>query len=55
MLLQNWIVGFNFTFNMEDFQVHIISIAKVSLLYFLKTDMSISPVDLYKKFAATDA
>ena len=27
----------------------------MSLPYFLKTDMPISPVDLYKKFAGTDA
>ena len=42
---------------MEDFQVHkkLISIPKVNLRYFLKTDMPISPVDLYKKFAGTDA
>ena len=33
----------------------LISIPKVSLPHFLKTDMPISPVDLYKKFAATDA
>ena len=33
----------------------LISIPKVNLPYFLKTDMPISPVDLYKKFAATDA
>ena len=32
-----------------------ISIPKVSLPYFLKTGMPISPVNLYKKFAATDA
>ena len=34
---------------------NLISIPKVSLPYFLKTDMPISPVDSYKKFAATDA
>ena len=34
---------------------NLISIPKVSLPYFLKTDMPISPVDLYKKFAAADA
>ena len=33
----------------------LISIPKVSLPFFLKTDMLISPVDLYKKFAGTDA
>ena len=33
----------------------LISIPKVNLPYFLKTDMPISPVDLYKKFAGTDA
>ena len=27
----------------------------MNLPYFLKTDMPISPVDLYKKFAGTDA
>ena len=31
------------------------SIPKVNLPYFLKTDMPSSPVDLYKKFAGTDA
>ena len=34
---------------------NLISIPKVSLPYFLKTGMPISPVDLYKKFAAADA
>ena len=33
----------------------LISIPKVSLPFFLKTDMPISPVDLYRKFAGTDA
>ena len=33
----------------------LISIPKVNLPYFLKTDMPISPVDLYKEFAGTDA
>ena len=32
-----------------------ISISKVNLPVFLKTDMPISPVDLYNKFAGTDA
>ena len=34
---------------------NLISIPKVSLPYFLKTDMPISPVDLYKKFVPADA
>ena len=33
----------------------LISIPKVRLPFFLKTDMPISPVDLYRKFARTDA
>ena len=33
----------------------LISIPRVNLPYFLKTDMPISPVDLCKKFAGTDA
>ena len=33
----------------------LISIPEVNLPYFLKTDIPISPVDLYKKFAGTDA
>ena len=33
----------------------LVSILKVNLPYFLKTDMPISPVDLYKKFGGTDA
>ena len=33
----------------------LISIPKISLPFFLKTDMPISPVDLYRKFAGTDA
>ena len=33
----------------------LILIPKVTLLYFLKTDMPILPVDLYKKLAGTDA
>ena len=33
----------------------LISIPKVNLPYFLKTDIPISPVDLHKKFAGTDA
>ena len=54
MLLHNWIAGFHFTFNMEGSQ-KLISIPKVNLPYFLKTDMPISPVDLYKEFTGTDA
>ena len=33
----------------------LVSISKVNLPYFLKTDMPISPVDLHKKFVGTDA
>ena len=33
----------------------LVSISKVYLPYFLKTDMLISPVDLHKKFVRTDA
>ena len=33
----------------------LISIPKLNLSYFLKTDMPISPVDLYKKFVPADA
>ena len=33
----------------------LISIPKVNLPYFLKTDVPILPVDLYKKFVWTDA
>ena len=33
----------------------LISILQVKLAFFLKTDMPISPVDLYKKFAGTNA
>ena len=33
----------------------LISIPQVKLPFFLRTDMPISPVDLYKKFAGTDA
>ena len=33
----------------------LILIPQVKLLFFLRTDMPISPVDLYKKFAGTDA
>ena len=33
----------------------LISIPKLNLPYFLKTDMPISPVDLYKKFVPADA
>ena len=33
----------------------LISIPQVKLPFFLKTDIPISPVDLYKKFAGTDA
>ena len=33
----------------------LISILQEKLLFFLRTDMPISPVDLYKKFSGTDA
>ena len=33
----------------------LITIPQVKLLFFLRTDMPISPVDLHKKFAGTDA
>ena len=56
MLLQNWIVGFHFTltwkiprFSKTNFD----STDKTT--FFLRTDMPISPVDLYTKFAGTDA
>ena len=32
-----------------------VSIPQVNIPIFLKTEMAISPVDLYKKFAGTDA
>ena len=52
--LDCWI---SFYFQHERFpsSQKLISIPKVNLSYFLKTDMPTSPVDLYKKIAGTDA
>ena len=52
--LDCWI---SFYFQHERFpsSQELISIANVNFPYFLKTDMPISPVDLYKKITGTDA
>ena len=55
MLLQNWIVGFYFQHGRFPGSQKLILIRKVNIPYFLKTDLPISLVDLYKKFAGTDA
>ena len=57
MLLQNLDCWISFYFQHGRFPAsqNLISIPKVSSPYFLKTDMPIPPVDLYKKYAATDA
>ena len=52
--LDSWI-SFYFKFRRFPGSQKLVSIPKVDLPYFLKTDMPISPVDLYKKFAGTDA
>ena len=53
--LDSW-VAFYFKHGRTPGSQKLISIPKVSLPFFLKTDMPIiSPVDLYKKFAETDA
>ena len=51
--LDSW-VAFYFKNGRFPGSQKLISIPKVSLPFFLKTDMPISPVDLYKKFAGTD-
>ena len=48
-------IAFYFKFGRFPGSQKLVSIPKVNLPYFLKTDMPISPVDLYKKFAGTDA
>ena len=52
--LDTWI-AFYFKFGRFLGSQKLVSIPKVNLPYFLKTDMLISPVDLYKTFAGTDA
>ena len=51
--LDSWI-AFYFKHGRFRGSQKLISIPKVSLPFFLKTDMPISPVDLYRKFAGTD-
>ena len=52
--LDSWI-SFYFKFGRFLGSQKLVSIPKVNLPYFLKTDMPISPADLYKKLAGTDA
>ena len=47
-------ISFYFKFGRFPVSQKLVSIPKVDLPYFLKTDMPISPVDLNKKFAGTD-
>ena len=47
--------AFYFKFGRFPGSQKLVSIPKADLPYFLKTDMAISPFDLYKKFAGTDA
>ena len=49
------LIAFYFKFGRFPGSQKLVSIPKIDLPYFLKTDMPISPVDLYKKFAVTDA
>ena len=51
--LESW-VSFYFKFGRFPGSQKLVSIPKFDLPYFLKTDMPISSVDLYKKFAGTD-
>ena len=52
--LDSWI-SFYFKFGRFPGSQKLVSIPKVDLPYFLKADMPISLVDLYKKFPGTDA
>ena len=52
--LDCWI-AFCFKFGRFPGSQKLVSIPKVNLPYFLRTDMPISPVDFYNKFAGTDA
>ena len=52
--LDSWL-AFYYKFSRFPGSQKLISIPKVNLSVFLKTDMPISPVDLYNKFAGTDA
>ena len=52
--LDSW-VAFHFKHGRFPGLQKLISIPKVSLPFFLKTDMPILPVNLYKKFVETDA
>ena len=52
--LDSW-VSFYFKFGKFPGSQKLVSVPKADLPSFLKTDMPISPVDLYKKFAGTDA
>ena len=52
--LDKW-VAFYFKHGRFPGSQKLISIPKVSLTFVLKTDMPVSPVDLYRKFAGTDA
>ena len=49
------LIAFYFKFGRFPGSQKLVSIPKIDLPYFLKTDMPISPVDLYRKFAVTDA
>ena len=48
-------IAFYFKFGRFPGSQKLVSVPKVNLHYFLKADMPILPVDLYKKFAGTDA
>ena len=48
-------VPFYFKYGRFPGSQKLISIPQVKLLFFLKTDIPISPVDLFKKFTGTDA
>ena len=52
--LDSW-VSFYFKFGRLRGSQKLVSVLKVNLPYFLKTDMPNSSFDLYKKFAGTDA
>ena len=52
--LDSW-VAFYFKHGRFPGSQKLISIPKFSLSFFLKNNMPISPVDLYKKFVGTDA
>ena len=55
MLLRNWIVRLRFIFSRFPGSQKLIAVPQVKTPPILKTDIPISPIDLFKKLAGRDA